>query len=92
LSLSDFPGNDKNNEGNEDAKSLNESLLPSYSDTGLLDLGLKWSSYGSSLHGNPVWANVPSVRTFDLFHFVITVLTAGFVHVLEILESPGILF
>ena len=63
-SLSDFPGNNKNDEDNEDAKSLNESLLPSNSGAGLLDLGLKWSSYGSSIHGNPVWANIPSVRMF----------------------------
>lgn len=59
-SLSDFPGNEKNDEANEDAKSLNESLLPSNSGPGLMDLGLKWSSYGSSIHGNPVWANIPS--------------------------------
>lgn len=60
-SLSDFPGNEKNDEANEDAKSLNESLLPSNSCPGLIDLGLKWSSYGNSIHGNPVWANIPSV-------------------------------
>lgn len=61
-SLSDFPGNGKNedDEEKEDAKSLNESLLPSNSGSGLLDLGLKWSSYGGSIHGNPVWANIPS--------------------------------
>ncbi|KAJ7383155.1 hypothetical protein OS493_030307 [Desmophyllum pertusum] len=59
-SLSDFSGNDKSDESNEDAKSLNESLLPSNSGPGLLDLGLKWSTYGSSIHGNPVWANIPS--------------------------------
>lgn len=59
-SLSDFPGNEKTDDGNEDAKSLNESLLPSNSGPGLLDLGLKWSSYGSSIHGNPVWANIPN--------------------------------
>ena len=62
-SLSDFPGNEKSEESNEDAKSLNESLLPSNSGPGLLDLGLKWSSFGSSIHGNPVWANIPNVRT-----------------------------
>lgn len=61
-SLSDFQGNEKSDKSNEDAKSLNESLLPSNSGAGLLDLGLKWSSYGSSIHGNPVWANIPNVR------------------------------
>ena len=65
-SLSDFPGNEKSDDGNEDAKSLNESLLPSNAGPGLLDLGLKWSSYGSSIHGNPVWANIPNVRMFDM--------------------------
>ena len=65
-SLSDFPGNEKSDDGNEDAKSLNESLLPSNSGPGLLDLGLKWSSYGSSIHGNPVWANIPNVSKFDM--------------------------
>ena len=64
-SLSDFSANEKNDEANEDAKSLNESLLPSNSGAGLLDLGLKWSSYGNGIHGNPVWANIPNVRTFD---------------------------
>lgn len=67
-SLADFPGNDKNDKDNEDAKSLNESLLPSNSGAGLLDLGLKWSSYGSSIHGNPVWANIPSVRMFYVMY------------------------
>ena len=61
-SLSDFPGNEKGDDGNEDAKSLNESLLPSNSGAGLFDLGLKWSSYGNGIHGNPVWANIPNVR------------------------------
>lgn len=59
-SLSDFSGNDKTDEEKEDAKSLNESLLPSNSGPGLLNLGLKWSSYGSSIQGNPVWANIPN--------------------------------
>ena len=70
-SLSDFPGSDKNEEADEDAKSLNESLLPSNSGPGLLDLGLKWPSYGSSIHGNPVWANFPSVRTLLCYNFIL---------------------
>ena len=69
-SLSDFQGNEKSDDSNEDAKSLNESLLPSNSGSGLLDLGLKWSSYGSSIHGNPVWANIPNVRMFDIQLFL----------------------
>lgn len=61
-SLSDFPGNSNNGDDEkEDAKSLNESMLPSNSSTGLLDLGLKWPSYGNGVHGNPVWANIPSM-------------------------------
>lgn len=82
-SLSDFPGNDKNDEANEDAKSLNESLLPSNSGPGLPDLGLKWSSYGSSIHGNPVWANIPSVRTFVLLYFVMTIIVYSTAVVLQ---------
>lgn len=74
-SLSDFPGNEKSDEGNEDAKSLNENLLPSNSGAGLLDLGFKWSSYGSSIHGNPVWANIPNVRKFAaLFLLIISLI------------------
>lgn len=69
----DFLGNEKNDEVNEDVKSLNESLLFSNLGLGFMDFGLKWFSYGNSIYGNLVWVNIFSVSVNLKFFFFVNV-------------------
>ena len=59
-SLSEFDGTDRDNQKDEDTRSLNEHMLPSNASP-VMDLGLKWSPG----FAHDVWSSNPNIKDSD---------------------------